>query len=383
MTHYNTYEQLSTVPNFWAEIIAPYIASKAFISAKQAIYPSIRDIPQEVIEFETSLVTVIIQDAKTNEYYRIYLWYGTKNHAKSANALGKNSGKFAFIQTKIPHDIEFYDRYEILKECDPRYRGTFANERVNRILSTSDEDVVVQSDTTIVDVIQKGVLRFMENLISEIEHGKTHLCAVYTSSRIMKRGAPTVFRDLDVILGHNDLIRGLAEESSSGSDVSESEDSSDSDSDSDSDSEFEDDQDPDVVFEEIDDYVSRKERDRDSIQEIIEGIRKTSMDSDDSVDEVESGSEYDEIEGKLDDIVLIHNELIQLISPETFTTSNERVRELIDQMVRIGHIDYFDESSVVDDNDVEDVDADDVEIADDFINDTEPPKNADDLEMLD
>lgn len=348
--HYDTFEQIEQIPNFWAELIAPYLANKSFVSAKQAIYPSVRDIPQEVLEFETTLPTVIVQDVQSNEYSRIYLWYGTKNHARSANVLGKNSGKYAFIQTKIPHDTEYYDRYEIMKETDPRYNGTFARQRVNRILATSDEDVIQENDSVIIDVIQKGILEFVRILLHEIDSNRTRLCAVYTSSRIMKRGATTIFRDLDVLLGHHDLIRGLAEESSSGS---ESESDSESDSDScDSIESLEYLYTPGAgagagagaanIRDEksiIEDIIRNMVSSRPTTHENHE-CSTCNSDSDESTNE-----SYDSLEDKIDDAIMIHNELVHLISSTSEPwKENPRILELINQMVNIGHIDYLDGS---------------------------------------
>jgi hypothetical protein len=158
---------------------------------------------------------------KNGEHVRVYLWVGTRDEAKKANCLmdlDEPIGKFVFVKTTIPHDIELYTKFEIIEESTD---GMFADDQVSMIVASSPMDVKKASDEVYAAVIQKGVERFAIELMSS----DMQMVAVYLTNRKQRRGLPTIFEEKDILIGNVEFIRSLGEEEDSGSDESGSEDS--------------------------------------------------------------------------------------------------------------------------------------------------------------
>lgn len=287
MKQYETLQDLideKSSENVWATVIAPYLAQKIF-DTTQSVYADVRLVPSTQSEYISTLPTLIVRTKKDNEYKRMYLWVATKEQALSANVTldpTDHKGGFHFLVcTTVPAGIEFYNKYDIIQECDPLVYGTYAKEpegSINRIVAMSTPGKKKVTDELYEELIQQGVENFVLETMELVEDDKMNVIALYTTSRHLRRGLETLFEDKDILIGDSDEIKKLGE------------------------------------------------------QEQIES-ETDSTNSDDS-----DSSSLNEI--KIDDVIDIHNELITLA--DDFHGNMDRIRELLEQMVQIGPVDYLD-----------------------------------------
>ncbi len=296
--------------NPWGGVIAPYLAQHIYTASKEA-YADERMIPKTVTVYETNMVTVLLRQAN-GEHVRVYLWVGTRDEAKKANCLmdlEEPIGKFVFVKTTIPHDIELYTKFEIIEESTD---GMFEDDQVSAIVASSPMDVKKASDEVYAAVIQKGVERFAIELMSS----DMTIVAVYLTNRKQRRGLPTLFEEKDVLIGTVEAIRALGEEEDSGSEDSDDEDS---------------------------DYQAPTTSDHAEAAEFL--LRQMESGDDDSESE-SSGSEessYNETDAKVDELVEIHNDIVELVESKGGLEKNrKKVEALWMRMLALGTIEYSD-----------------------------------------
>ena len=311
--------------NPWGTVIAPYLAERIYAASKDA-YADVRLVPKDVEVYETNIVTLLLRQAD-GEHVRVYLWVGKRDEAKKANCLmdlDEPVGRFVFVKTTIPHDIELYTKYEILEECEPS--GMFCDERISAILASSPPDVKKASDDVFAAIIQKGVEAFaIETMSSDAE-----IVAIYMTNRKLRRGLATLFEEKDILVGTTEIIRALGEQE----DSEGTEDSSDSDYD--------------VATSDHAEAAEFLIRQLESGSEGSEG----SEESDGSEDSSEDSTSYNTTDAKVDDLVDFHNEIVQIVTTKGGLAKNRAaIDEILGRMIGLGIIEYDDASESESDDD--------------------------------
>jgi hypothetical protein len=346
--HFETFQQLSSSTSddsFWGTIIAPYLAESIFNSSK-AKYDDISQVPRDVMSFENTLTTILFEDcnhennSNPNQIRRMYLWFGTREQAKSCNASGIDTynGKYVIIQTILPeHDVEFYDRYEIIQDSDPLVGGMYADKRINKILTSSPRGIKELSDDVRIGVIQDAVEKIVESLMNKVDKKQMKLIAIYETKRIMRRGSSTIFEDHNILLGDASRIRELGEEDD-GSDVDEEDDSDyisdDASASNDSDASTSETEDSTADHAEATDFLMRKLHSGLDSEDMLEESDE-SDDASASDDSDESGEfTYDE---RVDRVVDIHNKLVPFL--DDIESNKDFIIPLLNELHSIGHID--------------------------------------------
>ncbi len=331
------YDLTKSNESFWSTIVAPYLAESIFTSSKVQ-YEDASQVPEDVTSFETKLTTILYEEltnnSNPNEIKRIYLWFGTREQAKSCNASGidKYNGKYVVIQSTIPdHDHEFYDRYDIIQESDPNIGGDYYNKRINKILTSSPRGVKDLTDEIRVHVVQDAVEQFVETLIAKVEKKQINLIAIYETKRIMRRRESTLFEDSNILLGNAKQIRDLGEEDD-GSDASD--DSYDSDYLSASEQESDESDDTDSQnhsttddHAEATDFLMRKLNNNDS------ETSESEVDIEEEDDDEDDDFVYNE---KVDEVITIHNKLIQYL--DDIEKNKDFIVPLLQDLHKIGYI---------------------------------------------
>jgi hypothetical protein len=339
--HFESFHELSkSNESYWSTIIAPYLAESIFTSSKVQ-YEDPSEIPEDVSSFETKLTTLLYEEmsnnSNPNEIKRIYLWFGTREQAKSCNASGidKFNGKYVVIQSTIPdHDVEFYDRHEIIQDTDPSIGGVYFDKRINKILSSSPRGVKDLTDETRVHLVQDAVEQFVEVLMNKVEKKQINIIAIYETKRTMRRGNSTLFEDSNILLGNEKQIRDLGEEDD-GSDAS----GDDYDSDYLSGSDESDESDESSTASSTNDHAEATDF----------LMRKLHNESDESLSE---SSEYDESHDllfnededndsyvyneKVDEVITIHNKLMPYL--HDIEKHKESIIPLLQELHQIGYI---------------------------------------------
>jgi hypothetical protein len=367
-----------SVPNFasireikssgdvWGDVVAPYIASKVFECSKVEAYEDIRLIPPELEEYSNEMLTLLVRKSGSDKVSRVYLWVGTRDEAKMANCLLDGYvGRFVVVQSVVPHDVEFYNKHEIIQESDEN--GMFADLEVNKVLVSTPSSVKRLDTDALVNLVQAATEAFVGKLIELVEGGN-EIIGLFVTVRVMRRGKSTLFEEQDILIGNPDGIRALREtddsdESDADSDYSTSdrilgagqhssahssessnESSDDEESDESSDDESSDDE------EESNDESSDDEEesnDESSDDEESEGVPEG-----ESEEEFEGESEGESEEEEVDDdskeedrmieeakvmsILPLFNEFIELYNPEHVTDASLRL--LLDKMKMIGQV---------------------------------------------
>lgn len=315
--------------NPWATVIAPYLAERVFLASKNP-YADPRMIPHDIHIHETIIPTVLLKSKSIDDdYRRVYLWLATQEQAENANCdRSGDIGTCSLVQTTLPHDMEFYDKFEIIQESDPTIGGVFAHERINKILSTQhatkvDEDVEAAA-------IQSGVEAFVLQLMTDEDW---EVVAIYTTKRTLRRGMPTLFEDVDVLVGDMTTIRDLGEES-------DSDDAADSDY-------------ADSGHAEATDFILKRMKNLDSDENEEEDPAQevgTDMDED---EEHSEGSDDDELfHQQITDVVEVHNELVTLLDDKGALINPAdapRFHALLAQLRSVGTIELDSEGSTEED----------------------------------
>jgi hypothetical protein len=319
---YQTFADLEkSHENPWGAVIAPYLAQRIYTASKEA-YADERMIPKTVTVYETNMVTVLLRQSN-GEHVRVYLWVGTRDEAKKANCLmdlEEPIGKFVFVKTTIPHDIELYTKFEIIEESTD---GMFEDDQVSAIVASSPTDVKKASDEVYAAVIQKGVERFAIELMSS----DMTIVAVYLTNRKQRRGLPTLFEEKDILIGTVESIRALGEEEDSGSEESGSEDS---------------------------DYEVPTSDHAEAAEFLL---RQMESGDDDSESESASGSgseesSYNETDAKVDELVAIHNEVMELVENKGgLDVNRKKIEALWMRMIALGTIEEYSDSEESDSED--------------------------------
>lgn len=202
----------------WGEVVAPYVASKMFECHQVEAYEDVRLIPPELENYTNEILTLLVRKRSSKKVSRVYLWVGTREEAKLANCLIESgTGRFVVVQSVVPHEVEFYNKYEIIQESDDG--GMFADLEVNKILVSTPSSVKRLDKDSLVDLIQSATEAFVLKLM-ELEDGENDILGLYVTVRVMRRGKPTLFDEIDVLIGNAEEIRALreSEDSDSGSD---------------------------------------------------------------------------------------------------------------------------------------------------------------------
>ena len=344
-----------SVPNFasirdipssdvWGDAVAPYIASKIFECSKVEAYEDVRLIPPELEEYSNEILTVLVRKSGSEKVSRVYLWTGTRDEAKMANCLLDGYvGRFVVVQSVVPHDVEFYNKYEIIQESDEG--GMFTDLEVNKVLVSTPSSVKRLETDALVDLIQAATEAFVGKLIELVESGN-EIVGLFVTVRVMRRGNPTMFDEHDILIGNPSEIRALREtddsdESDADSDYSTSENAmaaAESESESGSSSS---------------ESGSSSSESGSSSSESESGSSSESSDEDDesgaesSDEDDESGSESSEDDEELDEdrmieeakvmsVLPLFNEFVDLYNPEHVTDASLRL--LLDKMKLVGQV---------------------------------------------
>lgn len=347
--HFETFKELSSSnESFWSTIVAPYLAESIFNSSKVK-YEDISKVPEHITTIENTLTTILYEQIENNsnptEIKRVYLWFGTREQAKSANCSGidKYNGKYVVVQTTLPdHDIEFYDRYEIIQDSDPLVGGIYSDQRINKVLTSSPRGSTIKelTDNVRVDVIQDAVERVVENLMEKIENKQMRLIAIYETKRTMRRGDSTIFENVNILLGNSKQISDLGEQDEgSFSDSNSGESDEDSEEESEEEYSEEDDlDDSDHDHAEATDFLMRR-----LIGSSTSDESEGSDGSEGSYESDESDEEftYDE---RVDSVVFIHNKLVPLL--DDIDSNKEYIIPLLKELRSIGTIEMSEEEEI-------------------------------------
>ncbi len=349
----------------WSDMIAPFIASKLFECSKIEAYEDVRLIPPELQEYTNEMLTLLVRKSGSEKVSRVYLWVGTRDEAKMANCLlESNVGRFVVVQTVIPHDVEFYNKYEIIQESDEG--GMFSDLEVNKVLVSTPSGVKRLEGDALVDLIQHATEAFVAKLM-ELEESGNDLLGLFVTVRVMRRGDSTLFDETDILIGDRHAIRDLREaedsdssnadsdysttseraeaaatRSTSSGELSKSSESCES-CESSGSSESGTSESDESDGSESDDDESRTDSDDSS-------AIATEEDEDDDVDEEDDEDEDDVAdedrlieEAKIMSLLPLFNEFVENYSPESVSDASLRV--LLDKMKMIGTIrmDMFDD----------------------------------------
>jgi hypothetical protein len=344
--HFETFRELSlSNESYWSTIVAPYLAESIFNSSKVK-YEDISKVPDHISSIENTLTTILYEQIENNsnptEIKRVYLWFGTREQAKSANCSGidKYNGKYVVVQTTLPdHDIEFYDRYEIIQDSDPLVGGIYSDQRINKVLTSSPRGSTIKelTDNIRVDVIQDAVEKVVENLMEKIDDKQIKLIAIYETKRTMRRGDSTIFENINILLGNEKQINDLGEKDDGSFSSSEIDDESSVSGESEFESESESDDSESNDFDasgsdddhaEATDFLMRK---------LIHGSSSSS--SEHESEEEDSEDEEDEFtyDERVDSVVLIHNKLVPLL--DDIESNKKYIIPLLKELQSIGTID--------------------------------------------
>ncbi len=332
----------------WGEVVAPYVASKMFECHQVDAYEDVRLIPPELENYTNEILTLLVRKRSSGKVSRVYLWIGSRDEAKLANCLIESStGRFVVVQSVVPHDVEFYNKYEIMQESDDG--GMFADLEVNKVLVSTPSAVKRLDKDSLVDLIQSATEAFVLKLM-ELEDGENEVVGLYVTVRVMRRGKPTLFDEIDVLIGNPEEIRALreSEDSDSDSDYGSSGDKAErhsrsSSSSSGSGSET-DESDESEESEESDESEEESEESHSGSDESSSSESDESDESEESEEssssESEDLSEADEDrmmeEAKIMTLLPMFNDFVEMYKPEMVSDASLRV--LLDKMLLIGSI---------------------------------------------
>lgn len=359
--HFQTFKELSSSnESFWSNIVAPYLAESIFNSSKVK-YEDTHKVPEHITEIENTLTTILYEQIENNsnptEIKRVYLWFGTREQAKSCNASGidKYNGKYVVIQTTLPdHDIEFYDRYEIIQDSDPLVGGIYCEQRINKVLTSSPRGSTIKelTDNVRVDVIQDAVEKVVENLITKTENKQIRLIAIYETKRTMRRGDSTIFENVNILLGNEKQINDLGEQDE-GSFSDEDDDDFLESEESEDDSDHDHAEATDLLMRRlIGSSTSDESEGSDESDESDESHESDESNESHESDESDEEFTYDE---RVDSVVFIHNKLVPLL--DDIELNKENIIPLLKELRSIGTIEMSKEEDLSEESmpDLEDV----------------------------
>ncbi len=336
--------------------IASYLAQKLLYSYEE-LYQDPKYVPDHVGSFTNTLPTMIIKKVDDNTIHRIYLWIGTSQQIKSANTKGyKNTkGQFDYgvVMTMYNtgddnNQIEFYNKFEIIQECDPDSEGLFAHERINDLIVIDSNEKA--NKLTIHDLIQKGIHDVVDRLIRK----KYDILAVYQTSRTLRRGKSTLFEDCDILVGTQEIIDEYAEPDDGSSDGSDDDSDDDDSDDDDSDDDDSDDDDSDADDSDVDTDLDDSSDDPDTdADEMLMSSESSDSSEEESLESDDTSLGNFIMNEQLFECVDIHNQLVDLA--QDYKTNKGEIKELLTRIVEIGKIDLTsdDDDESDDDNESE------------------------------
>ncbi len=205
--------------DFWGAMIAPYLAAKLVENYQMEVYPDVSLIPPDLECYTNKILTLLLQKRSDESVSRVYLWIGSRDDAKAANCLledatnpGGHVGKYCTVQTVLPHDFELFNKYEIIEESSES--GNFKDLDINKIVASTPPGVKKMNTEVLMDLVQKSVEKFVIKLM-ELEDAGNEVIGMYNTTRVMRRGKSTVFKETDILIGDPAEIEALREEDES------------------------------------------------------------------------------------------------------------------------------------------------------------------------
>lgn len=313
--------------DFWGTIIAPYLAAKLVENYQMEVYPDVSLIPPDLESYTNSILTLLLQKRSDECVSRVYLWIGSRDDAKTANCLledpqnpGGHVGKYCTVQTVLPHDFELFNKYEIIEESSES--GNFKDLDINKIVASTPPGVKKMNTEVLMDLVQKSVEKFVIKLM-ELEDGGNEVIGMYNTTRVMRRGKSTVFKETDILIGDPDEIVGLREDDES------------------------DDSDSDYASEGKDESEGESEESDES--EGSEGESEESEESEGESEESEGESEESEgesegtegesdgtVDVQIDALIPLHNKLIRAMRSSSEITPE--ILSILQDLLMIGEI---------------------------------------------
>jgi hypothetical protein len=321
--------------DFWGTIIAPYLAAKLVENFQMEVYPDVSLIPPDLECYTNSILTLLLQKRGDESVSRVYLWIGSREDAKAANCLledrsnpGGHVGKYCTVQTVLPHDFELFNKYEIIEESSES--GNFKDLDINKIVASTPQGTKKMSEEVLMDLVQRSVEKFVIKLM-ELEEGGNEVIGMYNTTRIMRRGKSTVFKETDILIGDQAEIVALREEDES--DDSDSDYSSSSESESSKSSEGSEDDESELEGSEDDESELEGSEDDESESE---GSEDESEGDDEDEETSSSASSEETVDAQIDALIPLHNKLIRAMRASSDVTPE--ILGILQELLLVGEI---------------------------------------------
>ncbi len=360
--------------DFWGAMIAPYLAAKLVENYQMEVYPDVSLIPPDLECYTNKILTLLLQKRSDESVSRVYLWIGSRDDAKAANCLledatnpGGHVGKYCTVQTVLPHDFELFNKYEIIEESSES--GNFKDLDINKIVASTPPGTKKMNTEVLMDLVQKSVEKFVIKLM-ELEDAGNEIIGMYNTTRVMRRGKSTVFKETDILIGDPAEIEALREEDESdnsdsdySSESSGSEGSEDSEGSTESEGSESEESEGDDESEGSESEGSESEGSS-SESEGSEGDDESEGSSTESEGEDEGESEGSEgtVDAQIDALIPLHNKLVRAMRASSEITPE--ILGLLQELLLIGEISEDFRPTDEDDAEGDEADEDDAEDAD-------------------